>query len=58
MICKIHDVDWCLVFNSFFVFHPKAKHKKHKKNSLDKTVLKMWLQIFEKKKLNFTLNLN
>ena len=28
MLTKVH---WCLVFNSFFVFYPEAKHRKHLK---------------------------
>ena len=28
MQTKVH---WCSVFNSFFVFHPGAQHRKHKK---------------------------
>ena len=28
---KLH---WCLVFNSFFVFHPESKHKKTFKKKL------------------------
>ena len=52
MQTKVH---WCSVFNNFFVFHPEAKHRKHKQ-SWDITVLKMWSQIFEKKNLKIALN--
>ena len=49
MQTKVH---WCSVFNSFFVFHPEAKHRKHFKKSWDKTVLQMCPQIFEEKNSN------
>ena len=35
------------------MFHPKAKYRKRKKKTWDKTVLKMWSQ---KKNHNFALN--
>ena len=47
---KIH---WCLVFNSFFVFYPKAKHRKHKKILGQK-----WIEnvVSEKQNPYFALN--
>ena len=51
---KIHDIDKTTLvfdFNSLFVFHPQAKHRKHKTNWV-KTFFKMWSQIFEEKILN------
>ena len=39
---------WCLVFNSFLVFHLWVELRKHYKKSLDKTDVKMWSQNFEK----------
>ena len=44
---KVHDVDkgtLVFFFNSFFVFHPEAKHRKHTKFFWDKTDLKMCLR--------------
>ena len=52
MKTKVH---WCSVFDSFFVFHPEAKHRKHKK-SWDKNVLEMSYQIVEEKNINLALN--
>ena len=37
------------------MFHPEAMHRKDLKTSWDKSVLKMWSQIFEERNPNFAI---
>ena len=45
---------WCLVFNSFFVFHSEAKHRKHK-SILGTNFFENVVSNFEEKNLNLAL---